>query len=78
MANRVLDELVECLGTKVEVARICDVRPPSLHGWTRIPAHHVLALEEAVKAKGGDIDRYSMRPDIYGQRPQSTENKSVA
>lgn len=78
MANCDLERLVECLGTKAEVARVCGVRPPSLHGWTRIPAHHVLALEAAVKAKGGDIDRYSMRPDVYGQRPQSTERKPAA
>lgn len=78
MANCILEQLVECLGTKVEVARVCGVRPPSLHGWTRVPAHHVLALEAAVKAKGGDIDRYSMRPDVYGQRPKSTASKSVA
>ena len=78
MANHVLDLLVECLGTKAEVARVCGIRPPTLHGWTRIPAHHVLSLEAAVKAKGGDIDRYSMRPDIYGDGPQATGQKSVA
>ena len=73
-----LQKLVECLGTKAEVARVCGIRPPTLHGWTRIPAHHVLSLEAAVKAKGGDIDRYSMRPDIYGDCPQATDQKSVA
>lgn len=78
MAYQVLEQLVECLGTKVEVAKICGVRPPSLHGWKKIPAHHVLVLEKAVKAKGGDIDRYSMRPDIFGDAPQTTERKSVA
>lgn len=73
-----LESLVKSLGSKVEVARVCGVKPPTLHNWVRIPAHHVLALEAAVKGVGGDIDRYSMRPDIYGQRPQSTESKSVA
>ncbi|NWO05803.1 MAG: helix-turn-helix domain-containing protein [Alteromonadaceae bacterium] len=78
MTNCVFDQVVECLGTKVEVARVCGIRPPTLQGWTRIPAHHVLALEAAIKEKGGDIDRYSMRPDIYGQSPQTTEPASVA
>ena len=78
MTSDQLEKLAECLGTKVEVARACGVRPPTLHNWKRIPAHHVLALEKAVKAKGGDIDRYSMRPDIFGEAPQTTERKSVA
>lgn len=78
MAYSMLEKLVDCLGTKVEVARVCGVRPPTLHGWTQIPAHHVLALEEAVRKRGGFIDRYSMRPDIYGESPQATQNKSVA
>lgn len=73
-----LETLVKCLGSKVEVARVCGVKPPTLHNWTRIPAHHVLALEAAVKEVGGDIDRYSMRPDIFGDSYQATENKSVA
>lgn len=78
MTNSMIDEVVRCLGTKVEVARVCGVRPPTLHGWKRVPAHHVLALEAAIKEKSGDIDRYSMRPDIYGESPQATERKSVA
>lgn len=78
MNNGQLEKLVNCLGSKVEVARVCGVRPPTLHNWTRIPAHHVLSLEAAVKAKGGDIDRYSMRPDIFGESPEATEQQSVA
>ena len=76
--NNQLQSLVECLGSKVEVARVCGVKPPTLHNWTRIPAHHVLALEDAVKCAGGKIDRYPMRPDIFGESPQSTERQSVA
>lgn len=78
MIDDQLQKLVECFGSKVEVARICGVKPPTLHNWTRIPAHHVLALEEAVKEVGGGIDRYSMRPDIFGESPEATEQQSVA
>lgn len=78
MAIKILSDLVDCLGSQAEIARVCGVRPPSLHRWVRIPARHVLTLEAAVKKRGGGIDRYSMRPDIYGDRPQSTERKSVA
>ena len=78
MAIKIVDDLAKCLGSQAEVARVCNVKPPSLHGWVRVPARHVLSLEAAVKAKGGDIDRYSMRPDIYGDCPQATDQKSVA
>ncbi|WP_286801379.1 YdaS family helix-turn-helix protein [Marinobacter sp. UBA2498] len=73
-----IDKLVSILGSKAALARACGVRLPTIYGWTRIPARHVLTLEAAVRAAGGDIDRYDMRPDIYGQRPQSTERRSVA
>jgi len=78
MAIEIVEKIADCLGSKAEMARICDVRPPSLHGSVRIPDCHVLKLEAAVRAKGGDIDRYSMRPDIFGESPESTESKSVA
>lgn len=78
MAISIISELAECLGSQAEIARVCRVKPPSLHRWVRIPARHVLVLEEAVRDSGGDIDRYSMRPDIYGERPQSRSQKSVA
>lgn len=78
MAISILFDLSTCLGSQAEVARVCGVQPPTLHGWKRVPAHHVLALEAAIKAKGGDIDRYSMRPDIFGDAPQTTKRKSVA
>ncbi|MBB5321179.1 transcriptional regulator [Marinobacter oulmenensis] len=78
MAISILDDLAECLGSQAKVARVCNVKPPSLHGWVRVPARHVLKLEAAVRAEGGTIDRYSMRPDIYGQSPESTEQASVA
>lgn len=78
MAIHILSDLSKCLGSQAEVARVCKVQPPTLHGWKRVPAHHVLALEAEIKAKGGDIDRYSMRPDIFGDRPDSIERKSVA
>jgi len=78
MAIEIVERLAECLGSKAELARVCGVRAPSIHGWVRIPDCHVLKIESAVKARGGGIDRYAMRPDIFGESPQSIENKSVA
>lgn len=78
MAIKILADLSECLGSQAAVARAAGVKPPSLHKWVRIPAGRVLAIEAAVRKKGGIIDRYSMRPDIYGDSPNPNAQKSVA
>lgn len=78
MAIEIVEEVAKCLGSQAEVARVCGVKPPSLHGWVRIPDRHVLKIEAAVRAKGGDITRYTMRPDIFGNAPESSEPRSVA
>lgn len=78
MAIEIVERIAGCLGSKAEMARVCGVRPPSLHGWVRIPDCHVLKIEAAVRANGGNIDRYSMRPDIFGESPKTTDQKSVA
>lgn len=78
MAIEMVEKIADCLGSKTEVARICGVKPPSLHGWVRIPDCHVLKIEAAVRAKGGDITRYTMRPDIFGDAPESSDSRSVA
>lgn len=78
MVVPIVDEVAEELGGRPELVKLlgCDRSNP--HHWCRIPARHVLKIETAIREKGGKIDRYYMRPDIYGERPQSTEQKSVA
>ncbi|MCE0759527.1 helix-turn-helix domain-containing protein [Marinobacter sp. G11] len=78
MAVPIVNQVADQLGGRPELVKLlgCDRSTPCR--WSRIPAHHVLKIEGAIREKGGDIDRYFMRPDIYGQRPQSTESKSVA
>ena len=78
MAVRIVNEVAAQLGGRPKLVKLlgCDRSTPCR--WSRIPAHHVLKIEAAIKEKGGDIDRYSMRPDIYGESPEATEQQSVA
>lgn len=38
-----------------------------------IPAERVLHVERLLKEAGSDIDRYDLRPDVYGPRPVESE-----
>jgi DNA-binding transcriptional regulator YdaS (Cro superfamily) len=78
MAIEMVDQVSEQLGGRPKLIKLlgCDRSTPCR--WHRIPAHHVLKIEAAVRENGGDIDRYSMRPDIFGDAPESTDSKSVA
>jgi len=35
------------------------------------PVEHVLAVESLLADSGSSIDRYQLRPDIYGEQPGS-------
>lgn len=54
--------LISRMGGASVVARICRISRPAVSQWERIPAHHVLKLEEKNKA---GVTRHDMRPDIY-------------
>jgi len=54
-----------------ELARICGVKPPTVTSWKRggnysVPPRHVLALEKSL-----GLSRYELRPDIFGESPES-------
>ena len=45
-----------------------------------VPVGHVLHVERLLKSKGSSIDRYDLRPDVYGERPADSNdaNNSAA
>ena len=65
-ANEALTEAIKEAGTAAELARRVGVTPQALGQWDQVPPGRVLAVEAAV---GGKVDRYQLRPDIYGERP---------
>lgn len=52
--------LLEKRGTAPIVAKAVGCTPQAVSQWKTVPAHHVLAIEEAT-----GISRHKLRPDIY-------------
>lgn len=68
-----LDKVIELVGGQAELARKVSVSPQVVNGWckrNRVAAKKVLDVEKAV---GGQVTRYDLRPDIYGESPQPVE-----
>ena len=78
MVLPIVDDVARELGGRPKLVKLLGCTRSNLFKWSRIPARHVLTIENAIREKGGSIDRYYMRPDIYGDAPQTTERKSVA
>ncbi|MFC5544254.1 YdaS family helix-turn-helix protein [Marinobacter koreensis] len=78
MVIPIVDEIACELGGRPELVRLLGCTRSNLFKWRRVPAGHVLKIEAAIKEKGGTIDRYYMRPDIFGESPEATEQQSVA
>ena len=71
MGGMEISDIIKALGGPTAVALACD--PPisrqAVVQWVRVPDCHVLRLED--KLGGGEVDRYHMRPDIFGPRPKA-------
>lgn len=55
---------VNRLGSQASMARLCDVKQPSVWHWLneskQLPAEHVLKVEAATR-----VARHDLRPDLY-------------
>lgn len=68
--EQALADAIAAVGTASALARELDITREAVSQWKQVPADRVLAVE---KATGGKVDRYSLRPDIYGERPRTTD-----
>ena len=61
---------IESVGTQVELAAAISVTPQAVSGWVNgkrpVPAERCIAIEEAT---GGNVTRYDLRPDVFGEAP---------
>lgn len=78
MVLPIVDEVAAQLGGRPKLVKLLGCTRGNLFNWKRIPARHVLLIEAAIRENGGTIDRYYMRPDIYGESPQATEPDTAA
>lgn len=56
---------VNDIGGPTEIARICQLKPPTVHGWKTIPEKYCPLIE---RAKNGSVTCEELRPDITWQR----------
>jgi DNA-binding transcriptional regulator YdaS (Cro superfamily) len=60
----IVERVIRAGGGSTAVSRVVGVTRQAVEDWCRIPAQHVLALEELT-----GISRHAMRPDVFGARP---------
>jgi len=66
LASRAFDRVIDIVGSQTELALRLGVKQPSVNNWKirrRVPAERVLEIEKLV---GGQVTRYEMRPDVFG------------
>ncbi len=71
--DRALATAIVSVGGVVRLARALGLRQPTVSGWTRVPAHHVLQVEAI-----SGISRRKLRPDLYDVPERSTIRPQVA
>lgn len=71
----------KALGGQVVVAAAIGVNQQSISYWLKrkgcFPAEYILKIEALLQSKGIEIDRYDLRPDVYGERPSAVSCKAV-
>jgi DNA-binding transcriptional regulator YdaS (Cro superfamily) len=70
---------IKALGGQRSVGKAMGVTQQTVFQWTSskygVPAERVLHIERLLKESGSEIDRYDLRPDVYGPRPVEIESR---
>ncbi len=53
---------IQAAGGLGHLAKMINVKSPSISGWIQVPANRVLEIE---RKTNGRVTRYEMRPDLY-------------
>lgn len=80
--REVTKKAIKALGGQVSVSGSLGVSQQAVSQWISkkgvIPVDHILHVERLLVEAGSGIDRYDLRPDVYGERPSgSAENVSA-
>lgn len=71
--KQLVKHVVAHLGGQPALAKKLGVTQQAVSYWCCrlecFPVEHVLAVESLLSESGSCIDRYQLRPDIYGERP---------
>lgn len=67
----VIEKAVHVANGPSALAKALGIKPPSVVQWLKgvrpVPAGRCIAIEQAT---GGQVTRYELRPDVFGQPPQ--------
>ena len=73
--NPLIDKAIEVAGGPTALAKAVGVKTPTVTQWQKkvrpVPPGRCRAIEEAVS---GQVTRYQLRPDIFGDGPPVPEN----
>src|SRR5690242_21872161 len=71
MRDTGLELAIKAAGGVASLARGLGIAQPSVSAWSRIPAERVLAVEALTR-----VDRFVLRPDLYGSPEDQAEPKA--
>src|SRR3954452_19801657 len=71
MRDAGLQQAVKAAGGIGSLSRAIGIAQPSVSAWSRIPAERVLAVEALTR-----VDRFTLRPDLYGPSEDQPALKS--
>ena len=77
MANVFIQKAVDILGSQAALARACGVSQPAVFHWLngrRVKADHVMSI---VKATGGAVLPYQIRPDLPDTFPHPNDRANA-
>lgn len=75
---------IKALGGQLALSEKLGISQQAVSQWVAkrgkgvIPVDHILHVERLLVAAGSEIDRYDLRPDVYGPRPDSQDASTDA
>jgi DNA-binding transcriptional regulator YdaS (Cro superfamily) len=67
-----LARAIKSVGNQQALADALGIKSPSITEWhaRKVPAERCVAIEQVT---GGEVTRYDLRPDVFGEAPAKTE-----
>ncbi len=62
---KIVEQAAEKAGGIVELSRQLGIKHNSMYCWNRVPAEHVLKIENIT-----GVSRHEIRPDVFGDAPR--------
>lgn len=78
--SEITEQATALLGGQAGIGRELGVKQQVVAYWVKnkgqFPAEQILHIERLLREKGSPLDRYDLRPDVYGERPADVNDLS--